>query len=857
MSNRPLSLATFHRFVVRDLYFNSVRTVITVLGITLGVSVFLAISLANRTALSSFHETVDKVAGRANLEIRPTSGNTIDERVLENIRWIWSIGGNFTPIISDDVVIGEDDKEVVQLLGIDYFADDIFKGYSVEASGESGFSGVFTARGVLVGGALARERGLNQGDRLDIFVDDRKSHVFVSGILEQSGSGAAYGGRLLICDLSLAQEILSMAGKLSQVEIVVPIEKLSLIQEKLNSDLGQGMKAEPPSTRSSQIEKMTRSFEYNLYALSFIALLVGMFLIYNTMAITVIRRRPEIGTLRTLGLSSRQVLYLVLSEALLLGGAGSLLGLLLGVLIANWALSAVAQTYQRLYFSMPVETVQPEPQLLVLAFFTGVVLTSLAALPAAFEAASVAPAEATRRQSIELNVDRWSLPFAGAALVLFATSGYCSTLPALFNFPFFGYLSALTSVFGVAFLMPLSLKLLLPVYSKLLNSVIGLEARLAISSLSRTLGRSSVAVATLAIGIAMLISLAIMIGSFRQTVVDWARQTLVADLWMRPATSDAGSRGARFQPDMENKLNSVVGVKAVEPWTETDFEYGGLKATLGAARFDLVEKYSNLSYLSGRGNAEVARSIHGDRCIISESFSIKHRVKRGDTIRIPMQFKSVDLLVEDIYYDYVNDSGYVVIDRELYENNMDDRSINSFAIFLEDGADAQKVRKAIFSIMGDNSLFVVRTTGELRKRILDIFDQTFAVTYALHAISIAVAILSVMNALFALTEESKREFGILKYIGLSSTGIKKMVLTEAGVLGFSGSIFGIALGFVLSVLLIYVINKQSFGWTIRFTVPYDFIIQTFVLIMATSLASGLIPARMAARTQAPEVIRNE
>ena len=861
------SISLFRKFVLRDCLHNYVRTIITICGITLGVSVFLAIGLANKTALASFHDTVDKVAGKANLEIRPLTGRTIDQSILNRLTWLEMAGAVYTPIINDDVVLasGADHSELnelIQLLAVDFFADDAFKGYEVvspDSSEESGaqLNGVFKHLGVLVGHALAAERNLSEGDKIELAVDDRRFEVVVSGVLTDKGTGAAYGGRLLLCDLSLGQEILGLPGQISQVEIISPPQKLELLQEKLRSELPVSVAVEPASTRTSQIEKMTRSFEYNLYALSFIALLVGMFLIYNTMAITVIRRRPELGTLRTLGLSSRHILGLILSEAILLGAVGSLLGLFCGVLIADWALQAVAMTYQRLYFSLPLDSVRLEPIILLIAFFTGVGLTTIAAVPAALEAAAVSPAEATRKMSIELNIDRWTLPFAMVALIFFGLSAYSSTLPALANFPFFGYFSALTCVFGVAFLMPAILKKLLPVLGRILYPLLGLESRLAVSSLGRTLGRSSVAVATLSIGIAMLISLAIMIGSFRETVIDWARQTLVADLWMRPASRDGGSKNARFPAELEGRLATVVGVKAVEPWTESDFEYAGMKATLGAARFDLVEKFSNLSYLSGRGNREVAALIRGKNCIVSESFSIKHGVLAGDTIEVPFKTGLIPIKVQDVYYDYVNDTGFVVVNRDFYRENMKEDGINSFAIFVKEGYEPVSVRKQIFAQLSGKSRFVVRTTGELRERILDIFDQTFAVTYALHAISIVVAILSVMNALFALTEESRREFGILKYIGLSAKGIKKMVLTEAGVLGLSGCVFGIMLGFVLSLLLIYVINKQSFGWTIRFTVPYDFIAETFAIIMFTSIASGLIPARLASATQAPEVIRSE
>lgn len=845
----------YSKFVLLDCFKNPVRTWITIFGIALGVSVFLAINLANRTALSSFGDTVNKVAGEANLEIRPVAGDSFDQNILKDIQWLWMVDTEFSPIISADAVLEGDTNEVVRVLAVDIFSESKVKNYELDESKNN--KKLFSKHGVLVGETIAKERSFERGDSFSLLVGENRFSVVVDGFLSPDKMGSAYGGRIILMDISLAQELLGMEGLISQIEIVAPRQYLPEIQTKLQKELPPSVKAEPAKTRTEKIERMSKSFEYNLFALSFIALLVGMFLIYNTMAITVIRRRPEIGTLRTLGVSSKNILILMLSEALTLGLVGSLLGVVFGTLMANWALQAVAKTYQRLYFSLPLESVALEPEILVIAFSIGVILTLIAATPACIEGSYVAPATATRSMTVELAIERWSVPFMYISFLLFGLSGFCSTLPAVDNFPLFGYASAFFSVIGLAFLMPILLKKLLPIFSKLLSPFIGLEFKLAMSSLVRTLGRTSVAVATLSVGLAMLVSLAIMIGSFRQTVIDWANQTLVADLWMRPAAADDGKSDARFKAGVYSKLLAIKGIKTVAPWTQSPIEYKGLEASLGGARFDIVEANSNLIFLSGRKNDEVSRRIRGQKCIVSESFSIKHKVNAGDKITIPTKIGPLELLIEDVYYDYVNDSGFIVINRPVYEKHMLDRSFQSFAIHVKPGEDANKVRQQIYKSLGKDSLFVVRTTGELRERILSIFDDTFAITYALHSISVLVAILSVMNALFALTEESKKEFGILRYIGASKNEIRKLVFTEAGLLGLSGCVFGILLGLVLAFILIFVINKQSFGWTVRLMIPFDFIWQTVLIIMATSFASAAIPATRASKTLAPEVVRSE
>ena len=858
VSKLNLLFEMYQKFVLRDCWKNPIRTWITVFGIALGVSVFLAITLANQSALSSFEKTVDKISGSANLEIRPVAGRHLNQDILANIQWLWTAGAKFTPMIVDDVVLAKDNKNVVvRYIAVDIFADPQFKNYDTISS-DSKFDP--TSLGIMVGAKLAAENKIKVGETIKLYIDDRIEEVKVTGILSDEGAGSVWGGRLLISDISIAQNLLSLDDQISQVSIIAPSDKRQAIQDKLNVELPSSMTAQPASTRGNQIEKMTRSFKYNLYALSLIALIVGMFLIYNTMAITVIRRRPEIGVLRTLGFSSIEVLALLILEAATFGVIGSGIGVIFGVSIANWALQMVAKTYQRLYIFQPLSSVNFEVSLLALAFFVGVVLTVFAAIPAALEGAHVSPQEATRRMSLELNVDRTSPKLIFIALVIFGVSGFFSQQPPLMGFPVYGYLSAILSVLGMAFSLPFLLKFMLPPIASSLAKCLGFETKFAITTLVRTLGRSSVAVATLAIGLSMLVSLAIMIGSFRQTVIDWANQTLIADLWMRPIARESGGSHGSFPPTMEGKLNQVQGVEVVAPWSQTNIDYNGHKVILGGAKFSIVEKHSNLIFISNRSTSEVAKVVRGNKCIVSESFALKHNVKAGDIISIPTKLGTKKFHIEDVYYDYVSDAGFIVIDRPIYSKFMEDGSIESFAIFVDKAFQPDDVRKKIYQILNSDrvgSNGFIRTTRQLKERILAIFDDTFAVTYALHTISIAVAILSVMNALFALADESKREFGILKYLGTSEKSMKKIVYTQASTLGLLGSIFGTMLGLVLAVILVYVINKQSFGWTIRMLLPFDFIVQTFLVVILTSILSAVIPARMAARTPAPEVVKSE
>jgi putative ABC transport system permease protein len=872
----PGYLGLFRRFILRDLGKNWIRTLLTVAGIALGVCVLLAISLANYTALAKFRETVDIVSGKANLEIRGASANGLDEQVLKELEWLWNIGGKFTPIIQENVIMPgpakgdingrqgvdglsaelKDNSDLIQLLGIDLLCDADFKRFQTTTDSND-FLALFTPDAVLVGQRLATKHHLRQGSRFNLLVNDHMRQLKVNGILSSEGIGGAFSGNCVVADISTAQGALQRQGKITQIEIIVKPEDLNWVQKKLQDELPKSLSITRPSQRGEQVEKITRSFEYNLTALTLIALMVGMFLIYNTMTISVIRRRPEIGTLRTLGASRMHVLALFAGETLFFGVVGTALGILIGLGLADGALKAIAGTFQHFYFKDPIETISFHPWTIFVSFLMGVTLTFVAGFAPVLEAASVMPSEAIRRASYELKIARLSSKLSILGIVVFLVGAFSTLQPPVYDFPLFGYIAALCFIISFALLMPTTLNFVLPKLADALKAFIEPEGKIAARSLQGALARTSVASASLMVGIAMMISLAIMIGSFRQTVTVWIDQTLKADLWMQSSARSMGSQNARMPDSVAEKSKQVKGIAAVDPFVDVPIEYDGEATNLGAGDFDVIEKFGHMHFVSNEPNSTVTARVKGKSALISETFSIKRNIKQGDTLTLQTPGGAVPLTVQGIYYDYSSDLGYIVIPLYLYRQYFHDNTISNCAIYLKPDANPYEVRDRLFDALGNTSSVSVRTTGELKKEAIKIFDRTFAITYALHTIAIIVSVLAVMNALFAMTMESKRDFGILRYLGASQAQIRKVVLVQAGILGMTGNITGVVLGFLLSFLLIFVINKQSFGWTVQFQIPYEFIFESTLLVFITALAAAILPAKMAARTLAPGVVRDE
>jgi putative ABC transport system permease protein len=610
-----------------------------------------------------------------------------------------------------------------------------------------------------------------------------------------------------------------------------------------------------PGARSEENSRMLRAFRWNLRVLGYISLVVGAFLIYNTISVSVVRRRPEIGTLRAVGASRGTVFGLFLAEALLLGAVGSVVGVLLGRVLAGGVVGLIAETVNALYTSS-----RPTPVALTageawMGILTGIAVAFVSALKPAREAMQVAPTEAMSRGAHEHRaLTRWRRSLGWSA-VCAAAAGAMSLAPPWNGYPVGGYISALLAIASAAFASP-------AVVLAVNRATRGItrrraESLLAGRSLTASLSRTSVVVAALATAIAMMASVGIMVASFRETVALWLDVQLRADLYVRPAVRS----GAGEYPPMDSRipalLATVPGVAAVDDFRGTEFHYRGERATLGAGNIDIVRRYGRLRFLGGEDRDAILRSLPGrDRAVVSEPFALKHKVHTGDRLTVPIGGQSAKLIVAGIYYDYSSSQGYVIVDRSTILKYLPDLPVTNAALYLAPGADAERVRQEIQLRTAQYGLTIARNS-ELRRASIEIFDRTFAITWALEAVAILVAMLGAANSLLALVLDRRRELGLLRFLGASGGQVRGMILTEAGFLGLLAALLGLALGLALSLLLIYVVNRQSFGWTIQFHLPGGLLAGAVMLVWVVTVLAGLYPARVAARMNPIEVIQEE
>jgi putative ABC transport system permease protein len=484
-------------------------------------------------------------------------------------------------------------------------------------------------------------------------------------------------------------------------------------------------------------------------------------------------------------------------------------------------------------------------------------LSVISGLAPALRATGVSPVSMLRQGMAFGNHARHMAIFAAAGALVIALAVIAGMQPSVSGFPFFGYASALLLIVGFGLFAPAFSKLLLEMLSRPLKAIAPIEGGLAVQSTSANLGRVVTAVLSLTIAVAMLVSVVTMVASFRDTVIVWVNQTLRADLYIRPGAAGPNDWNNPFDPETVTRIANLPDVAAIDRFRGRALIFNGAPVVLAAGEFSVMSRYGDQLFIDGRSAADVTpRMIDQNRVIVSEPFSIKQQMGRGDTLMLPTPDGVQPFEIENVYYDYSNDRGTIVMDRSTYLRFFRDPSVTNIALYLKPGANAARAQEQLAAAL-PNAQLRVFANSELKRQVLRVFDQTFQVTYALEAIALIVAILGVTNTLSALIIERRGEFAMLRFVGAGRDQLKRLVLLESGMVGVIGSALGFALGLALSVVLIFVINKQSFGWTIQFVVPGWFFVQSLTLIVATTFVAGLYPAAMATRMDAIQGIRAE
>lgn len=818
---------------------------LVVLGIAIGVAVVVAVDLANESARRAFALSLESASGRATHQIVGGPAG-LDERLYARLR----LAGvrEAAPLVEAYATAG---AETLRLLGVDPFAETGIRAHLGAVESEAIVRLLTEPGAALLAAPTAARLGLSPGDRLEAGIGGRRHALTLVGLLRADRPAALDG--LLLVDIATAQEITGSLGRLSAIDLAVPEDEAGdAALRRIAGMLPPEAALVRAAARGQTLVQMTRAFRTNLTAMSLLALVVGSFLIYNTMTFAVLRRRALLGTMRALGVTRAEIFRLVLAEALAIGLAGAAIGLALGAALGLGLVRLVTRTIGDLYFVVTVR----DAGLAVAPFAKGLALgllaTTAATLPAAFEAAGTAPRLALLRSTIEARVRRASprlaatgLAMIGAALLAlgFAGRGLVAGFAALFLL-----------ILGLTLLVPLAVAAMARLGEPLARHA-GVVPRLAIRGVVAALSRTGVAIAALMLAVAAVIGVGVMIASFRASVETWLDSTLRADLYV----SVPGAGGARapghLDPSLVAGVRALPGIGMVVAARYVTLEAEGTFTELLA--LDFPDSWSPAYRFKQAAPDAWAALAAGRAVLVTEPYAYRNAVGLGDRIRLRTREGERALPIAGVLHDYSSENGLVVLAHALYRRLYDDPHYSALRLYLSPGADPAAVADAVRGLAAGVQAVQVRSNRELRALSLAIFDRTFTITEVLRLLAVVVAFVGILSALMALELERAREYAVLRALGMTPGEVGRMAGTQTALMGLAAGVLAVPVGLALALMLIEVINRRAFGWSMQTLVPIDVLAGAIALAVLAAVAAGIYPASRLARARPVEGLREE
>ena len=838
--------------ILRNIREEKFLTLLSILGIALGIGLFTSVKVASDRAISSFESDIRGISPFANYEILDTSGIDFDEGIYKKVR---AIEENSIPLLKTFGYIPAF-KDAIDLNGI-YTAKafqflKLSQKDPVSPVEEEGSGGFFSSRrdfdkflrelnGVLITKKFADRHSLKKGDTLRVLIYDREYALNIISILD-SGSLLANAA---VMDLGNFQEYLGKTGYLTRIDLSTDEKTAAEIRKILPRNLTIEKKEEIFRNQKALIA----SFRYNLRFVSLIAVLVGIFLLYNTVFITVVKRRTEIGILRALGAGRKTVILLFTIQGIVLGFIGSVVGIVFGQVAAYFSVIAVEKTISTLYSSVSISDYLITKGDALTALVVGLCVSLLASAVPAFESSRIRPSETSREGSFEGRYKRYrKWIFLGGVLFIFLglTLSYMDYRYTPFEFPVLAYAGIFFMIAGFTLVSPLFLDSVLRISKRPLERIFGAIGKITLGDMKGNIYRFSVAVMSVAISSALIIAFLTLIFSLRGSLIGWINKNVVADVYIKPASCRANYCFYPLAEKVIETVRSFPEVQGIDKFRGMHLDLFGKKiiagfADTGVKRAFLERKYVDRGYEQTLKEMEASEPVAG----ISEYLSIKYGLKKGDTLNLQSPSGTAAFRINDIFSSYATTSGFVYIDRKWLKRfwGLDDATQISVYVKEDTNVDGF-ILKLRERLLPEYSLEVMNNK-ELRGKILDIFNKSFSITYAIEFISIIVSLIGVINTLLALVLERKREISIIRYLGGTWKQIQRTLILSAGIIGITGILLGVVIGPLMSAVLIYVVNKISFGWEINFRIPFFSLSLVTLLLFITTLLAGLLPSKVA------------
>ena len=830
------------------------RTLLTIAGIVLGVAVFVGMHAANESVLAAFNDTVDRIAGKTQLQV--TAGETgFNEEVLETVQSASTVSVAVPVIeaIVDTYITGAGSLLV---LGTDMTGDRRLRDYSLDEGDEAIVDDplVFVAQpdSIILTKEFADAHQLRVNSQVSLGTALGERRFTVRGIMKSSGLATAFGGSLAVMDIYAAQRMFGRGRTFDRIDIAVR-EGHTIIeaQEELRRLLGPGFQVDAPSGRGQQFEAMTAAYSMMVNISSLFALFIGMFIIYNAFSIAVTQRCSEIGILRALGATRRQVRWLFLAEGAVSGLVGSLAGLLLGLVIARAIAASIGSLMRDVYgVAQRAGDTAADPLTLRIALALGVATSIVAALIPARQAAAVDPVQALQKgryQVLSAGESRARSVAAGLLAIASVVCLFASEVRVLF---YFSYALVVVVVLLLGPLLSLGLARLLRPVLRFLRPV---EGALAADSLIQSARRTSASVVAVMLSLALVIAFGGMARASYNSIIEWMDGALNPDLFIAPS-QDIVIRTLRFPPEMADELQRVPGVALVQAVRNARIIYRNTPVMIVATDTLSLSQTVHREPVAGDGSTMWRATHEGRGVILSDNLAELQRVSLGGIFEIPAPHGVIRLPVVGIVVDYSDQQGTVLMDRAVFRQYWHDDSINVFRVYLAPGATVPAVKERILSTYAGRRQVFVLTNRELKEYILRVTGQWFSLSSVQIAVAVLVAILGIVNTLTVSITDRRRELGVLKAVGGLHAQIRRTIWMEALSVGTIGLVLGLAFGAVNLYYILQIVRRDIAGLRLEYVYPMRVAAALVPTILVSAFVAALWPAESAVRGSLVEAL---
>ena len=845
-------------------YFrNFTQSILAVLGVAVGIAVFVAVDLANDSAKQSFRNSTVRIFGDTEFQLMgSTSG--ISENVYADVvksAELQPLLNIIKPIIDKQINLVNYNgvAEKYRLLGINLINENVLSGnnYGIDFLNSSQPSlNIIAENQVFVSSFLASNKQLSIADEL--LVENTNKKISIVGFFKNDNSlQRELMQNVIITDISVAQNITNSKGVLSRIDIASVAEQNQKIAlDKWVSLLPSGVQLIPSYTYSEARKSITKSFDTNLLALSLLALLVGLYLIYNMMTFSIHRRKNLFGTLRAIGVTKNEIFFLVLVEGFLIGLLGALLGIILGILLAYFLLGLISSTINYQFFSSSPNSIAFEITIIYQALILGILGSIVSVLIPAWSASRIQPRELIDIYGKYSTYNNYHAVLFILGLLL-CIIGYLITLAPITNL-LIGFIAMFLVIVGLSLTVPTITQVFLLLISFILKKM-GRPTiiTLSVETIKNSLNTIAICIAALGVSIAMTIGIGCMIQSFRITVEQWLDQSLVADIYIAPPTLGFGQDFKGIDNEFIKYVTDISEINYISQLGS--YEIFKDDYLLNLIVVDSAEKiFDEVIQLKEGEKKDIWKDfVQTDSILLSEPLAFQKNIKINDSFEILTDQGLKSFNVRGIYYDYSSTSGIAMVSKKVYDNYWNNSKVTSLAIYLSDPQKTEIVSDKLFEKFDADWNLQIISSKKLNDASMEIFDKTFEITFVLRSISLIVAFIGVLGAISAIILSRAREFSILKSIGFTNNQLRLIIGTQTLVIGVISGLISIPLGIIITNLLIQIINKQSFGWSIPMQLLPSVFIEGIIVAIFSAVFASIYPSVKISRNNIRKALMGE